>query len=84
MSKCLSSVAGVGLQDQANKTEVSNSQQPIRILIILQAITIKNLVQKILRLNIASQDSDSNDDVLALPVLSGSDSDILEMFEKAN
>ena len=39
------------------------------------------LVLEILRLNIALQDSDSDDDVLAL---SGSDSDILEMVEKAD
>ena len=39
------------------------------------------LVQEILRLNIASQDSDSDDDVSAL---SGSDSDILETVEKAD
>ena len=38
-------------------------------------------VQEILRLNIASQDSDSDDDVSAL---SGSDSDILETIEKAD
>ena len=37
------------------------------------------LVLEILRLNIASQDSDSDDDVSAL---SGSDSDILETVEK--
>ena len=37
------------------------------------------LVKEILRLNIASQDSDSDDDVSAL---SGSDSDILETVEK--
>ena len=36
---------------------------------------------EILRLNIASQDSDSHDDVLAL---SGSESDLLEMVEKAD
>ena len=39
------------------------------------------LVLEILRLNIASQDSDSDDDVSAL---SGSDSDILETAEKAD
>ena len=39
------------------------------------------LVQEILRLNIASQDSDSDDDVSALI---GSDSDILETVEKAD
>ena len=39
------------------------------------------LVQEILRLNIASQDSDSDDDVSAL---SSSDSDILETVEKAD
>ena len=39
------------------------------------------LVQEILRLNIASQDYHSNDDVSAL---SGSDSDISETVEKAD
>ena len=39
------------------------------------------LVQEILRPNIASQDSDTDDDVSALI---GSDSDILEMIEKAD
>ena len=39
------------------------------------------LVQEILRLNIASQDSDSDDEVSAL---SSSDSDILETVEKAD
>ena len=39
------------------------------------------LVLEILRLNIASQDYHSNDDVSAL---SGSDSDILETVEKAD
>ena len=39
------------------------------------------LVLEILRLNIASQDSDSDDDVSAL---SDSDSDILEPVEKAD
>jgi hypothetical protein len=39
------------------------------------------LVQEILRLNIASQDSDSDDDVSAL---SGSDSDILKTVEKGD
>ena len=39
------------------------------------------LVQEILRLNIASQDYDSDDDISAL---SGSDSDILETVEKAD
>jgi len=39
------------------------------------------LVQEILRLNIESQDSESDDDVSAL---SGSDSDILETVEKVD
>ena len=39
------------------------------------------LVQEILRLNIESQDSESDDDVSAL---SGSDSDLLEMVEQAD
>jgi hypothetical protein len=39
------------------------------------------LVQEILQLNIASQDSESDDDVSAL---SDSDSDILETVEKAD
>ena len=39
------------------------------------------LVQEILRLNIASQDSDSDDDVSAI---SSSDSEILETVEKAD
>ena len=39
------------------------------------------LVLEIWRLNFASQDSDSDDNVLAL---SGSDSDILETVEKAD
>ena len=39
------------------------------------------MVLEILRLNIASQDSDSDDDVSAL---SGSDSDILETVEKTD
>ena len=43
---------------------------------------MESLVQDILRLNIASQDSDSDDDDVS--ALSGSDSDILETVEKAD
>ena len=39
------------------------------------------LVQETLRLNIASQDSDVDDDI---SVLSGSDSDVLETVKMAN
>ena len=39
------------------------------------------LVLEILQLNIASQDSDVDDDI---SVLSGSDSDVLETVKKAN
>ena len=48
------------------------------VYIILCALTMEFSVPEILQLNIASQDSDSDDDVLAL---SGSDSDILETVE---
>ena len=51
------------------------------IYIILHVLAIEFLVQEILQLNIASQDSDSDDDISAL---SGSDSDILKTVEKAD
>ena len=51
------------------------------IYIIPHVLAIEFLVQEILQLNIASQDSDSDDDISAL---SGSESDILETVEKAN
>ena len=66
---CVSIVASVGLQDLANPFSIQ------------RALTMEFLVQEILRLNIASQDSDSDDDVSALI---GSDSDILETVEKAD
>ena len=67
--------------NRANKMEVSNSCCPIILYMWKRALTMEFFVQEIIRLNIASQDYHSDDDVLAN---SDSDSDILETVEKAD
>ena len=64
-----------------NQTESSISPYPIRTYIRLRALTISFSVLESLRLNIASRNYHSNDDV---SVLSGSNSDISETVEKAD
>ena len=73
--------AGVGLQFLAQSDSGKYFAIANHYIYNIRALTIKFLVLEILWLNIASQDSDSDDDI---SVISGSDSDILEMVEKAD
>ena len=74
-------MAGVGLQFLSQSNGVEYFAIANHTYIILRALTMEFLVLEILRLNTASQDYHSNDDVLAL---SDSDSDDSETVEKAD
>ena len=83
--KCVSSVAGVGLQDLANWLGQSNIGKQLNLTnqnIYSEADTYNGtFLQKIVWRKMESQHYHSDDDV---SVIIDSDSDILETIEKAN